>query len=749
MVLSLAALVLAAALQDSTARLAPSPLDAFADSGAARLVAAARARRERAERLVEAYDATVTQRIGVGIRALRRDRMLFHQELAAHISWRRDGQTRVEVSGARQAIPVAVSGLHVPEDLDNQVSFLVLDPAEDYLRLMGGDAEGILYPLADGAEAHYRFASGDTTVITLPDGRSIRLLELRVTPRRAEFRLMAGSLWFDADTYGLVRAVFRPARPFDLELDGDPGDDDVPGVLKPIRAEVRYVTVEYGLYEFRWWLPRFLAVDAEASVGSVMHVPVRFERVYSGYRVRGGSEPPAHPARRPAGSVRRRDRDSTATTVDPDSLARAIAACVQRVQDSIRTANEGRMRVEISVGASRVQRRCRREQRQDDRWPIEVVVPADTQALLASPELGAPILDMGDVISETELRQLGREIGAIPERPWQLRTRPQLGVLGALSLARFNRVEGLSLAGKLTFDLGRLEIDALGRFGVADLEPNAEIGLLRPTTALRLRVAGYRRLAAANPEARPLGAINSFSALFFGRDDGEYYRALGAEVTGTPTARQWYDWRVYAERQRAAAVETDASLPRLFDGSRRFRSNIAAQPADEVGAALRARLAASPSLGTTLGADVSLDGATGTFDFARGALALRATADASRKLSLGVEGGAGTSIGAVPVQSRWYLGAPATLRGYAGGAAAGDAFWRARAELAVGIRGARLALFGDAGWAGSRARFGEGTTLTAAGIGGSFLDGLFRADLSKGLRASGGWRFDFYVDGVL
>lgn len=719
---------------------------AYADSGAGLLVARARDRRERAERLVTAYQATVTQRIGVGVRALRRDRMLFGQELAARIDWRRDGPTRVEVIGARQRVPAAIGGDHVPDDLDDNIAWLVIDPSADYLRIAGDDAEGFVHPLREGSEADYTFVSGDTTTIALPDGRIVRLLELRVRPRRAEFRLMSGSLWFDADSYGMVRAVFAPARPFDVELDSDSGDTNVPGFLKPIRAEVRYVTVEYGLYEYRWWMPRFFAFDAEAQA-SVMRVPLRYERVYSGYRVQGGAEPVSG-SRRPAGSVRRRQRgDSTA--VNADSLAAAMAACVQRMQDSIRTANEGRMRVWVSVGASPAQRRCRREQRQGDRWPIEVVVPADTQALLASPQLGAPILDMGDVISESELRHLGREIAAIPQRPWQFRAALPSGVGALLRHARYDRVEALSLGVSATLDFGRLALDGLVRLGVADLEPNGELGLTRPTTAMRLRLAAYRRLAAANPEARPLGAINSFSALFFGRDDGEYYRALGAEVTGTPTAGQWYDWRVYAERQRAAAVGTDASLPRLFDGSRRFRPNIASQPADEVGAAVRARLAASPSLGTTLGADVSLDGATGTFDFARGALALRATVDASRKLSLGVEGGAGTSIGAVPVQSRWYLGGPATLRGYAGGAAAGDAFWRARAELAGGIRGARLTLFGDAGWAGSRARFGEGTTLTAAGIGSSFLDGLFRADLSKGLRASGGWRFDFYVDGVL
>src|SRR5436190_43241 len=144
---------------------------------------------------------------------------------------------------------------------DAYVPWLVLDPAADYLRLAGDDADGFVHPLSESSEADYRFASGDTTSLSLPNGHTIRLLELQVRPRRADFKLMNGSLWFDADSYGLVRAVFAPARPFDIELDGDSGDaDDIPAMMKPIRATVRYVTLEYGLYELRWWMPRYLAM---------------------------------------------------------------------------------------------------------------------------------------------------------------------------------------------------------------------------------------------------------------------------------------------------------------------------------------------------------------------------------------------------------------------------------------------------------------------------------------------------------
>src|ERR1041385_8301875 len=91
----------------------------------------------------------------------------------------------------------------------------------------------------------YKFASGDTTRITLQSGKQLTLLELKITPRRADWRLMSGSLWFDDATAGLVRAVFRPARAFDLRRDADKGDmKDVPSWVN-VTGEIKFITLEY------------------------------------------------------------------------------------------------------------------------------------------------------------------------------------------------------------------------------------------------------------------------------------------------------------------------------------------------------------------------------------------------------------------------------------------------------------------------------------------------------------------------
>jgi hypothetical protein len=778
-------LVLALAAQDSARPAAAAPPGAYADGGAADIVARARAARQRNERLVTSYTATVSQRMGVGIHALSRDRMLFHQELLARIEWRRDAPSRIEVQGARQAVPVASRGDQIPEDLQSSVRWLVINPAEDYLRVVGADSNGFVYPLRAGGEEDYRFTSGDTTTITLPSGHTVRLVELKVLPRRSDFRLMSGSLWFDADSYGLVRTVFRPARPFDLRRDGDRDDrSDLPSFLN-VGAELKYVTLEYGLYEFRWWMPRYIALDGVFTMGAIAGLPFRYERVYSDYHVQGGSPPPPGSTFRPAGSVRdptraraaRATRDSVRARADSlramgaapdslraDSLVARLAAdsatrqtridsvrqarreCFQRERDSLkvrqRQARQRGARVQVNV---RTGSACFRNPGDS---ALVVVVPEDTLSLLQNPQLGPPILGMGDVISQSELSQLGREIRDLPQQPWQFHPTLPRGVMDLLGRLRYNRVEALSVGLGGELDFGRLRADGLFRIGLADLAPGFELGLTRPTTNARFRAGVYRRLAAANPEVHPLGLGNSLSSFFAQYDNGEYFRTLGAEATGD-AASGWYGWRVYGERQRSASVGTEVSLPHLFSGLNLFRANITAQDAEQFGASLAVHGARTVSRHLTVGAEARADGATGTFRYGRGALTLRATVAPPGPLTFGLEAAAGSSVGTVPVQSAFFIGGTPTLRGYDSGILVGDAFWRGRVEAGTQRPVVRLALFTDVGWAGSRATFSRGRALWSAGVGLSFFDGLVRMDLARALSAPTGWRFVLYWDGVL
>ena len=403
----------------------PADSSAYLDPTARRLVAAARARRETVDRSISAYTVTMRERIGAGVRALRRDRMLYRRELALHIEWRRDSAGSIEVIGARQAIPAVRSRVELPEDLKGDVTDYAFDPADDGITVGFGngdhDGEGkgvrLGHPLAPGSEADYRFATGDSSVLAFPDGRTIVLRELRVIPRRLDFELMTGSLWIDEATHGVVRALFKPARPFDFEEDVGDEDKDIPGFVKPIRGEVRFITIDYGLWDGRWWLPRLIAFDAVATAGSWLQMPLRYELMYSDYSVTGDT------------TARRAPRPPRATAA-ADSTARA--QCHEQA-DSTTTECQCR------------DGHCRQ---------FAVHIPTDTAALLGSLELPPAFAGVGDtLISTGEMQDLLHGLGRLPEAPWQFHARPP-----RWGLARFNRVEGLSLGAKGEIDLGRLQL---------------------------------------------------------------------------------------------------------------------------------------------------------------------------------------------------------------------------------------------------------------------------------------------------
>jgi hypothetical protein len=702
----------------------PADTTAYLDPGARALVARARERRAGAEETITSYHATIQERISLGLRALRRDRVFYQREMVGRVAWHRDAPDTVTMLGAREAIPMVYRNAQVPEDLRSDAPDLAFRPGDERLGIGIGDSEFVYDPVAPGSEARYRVRSGDTTVITLQNGRTIRLLELRILPRRDDFHLLAGSFWFEDEHAALVRAVFRPARAWDLERDLDPQDandaKDIPGFLKPIRGEIRYITVEFALLEGKWWLPNLIALDAVATAGNFITTPLRYEKVFTDYDVTAGEPAPV-----------------LAEGPPDDSLPEDSLPADSLLADSAAAACRGRADCRCT------RRRCR---------SAIVIVPEDTLSLLTSSYLPRSLDDETPYLSASEMQDIGRAVGLLPATPWQAHAPTlRLGPGGA-GLLRYNRVEALSVGARFGVDFGRLTLDAVGRVGTGDGWPNLELGLGHETPYVRLRLAGYRRLAAANPDTKPLGIGNSLSALFLGRDDGLYYRSWGGElfVRPVPSAAQSYQWRVFAEWQRPAEKGTDVSLAHYLSSSHRFGSNIVAQAAREFGTALVIRGAKGVSTrGATIGGELSLDAAMGTFDYGRASLTTRFTLPFTHQLLTGLELAAGTTGGDAPVQSLWYLGGPATLRGYAGGVIGGPDYWRARLELANAAPGARVALFSDAGWAGRGTALGSGRPLVSAGVGGSFFDGILRLDIARALVSPKGWRVDLYVDGIL
>lgn len=699
---------------------------AYLDDGAAELLRKARERRTMIDRSVSGYTAVVQEHISAGLRTLARERMMFRRDVAGRVEWNREGPVRMEVLGAREVIPPVLQGAQLPEDLEQFMPHLAFDPvdAESLIRL---DTTFVRHPIAPDGERWYRYQSGDTIMIRLQGGREIRLAELVVIPRENDVHLISGSFWLDTDTHSVVRTVFRPAKAYEL-ADFEEDDDDVPGFIKPIRAELLYITIEYGLWELRWWMPRLVAAEGVFQI-SFMTMPLKYERAYSNFSVRG---------------------DTTVVAV-VDTLTE-----MERCRAEFRMSVTARIGEEDSAAVARRREReaelaAERAERGEDRCiqEVEVTIPDDEEALLESDWLPPdPYTTDAAFMTPTELRNLEAQLRDMAEAPWEAQKPTFDWGLGAAGLVRYNRIEALSVGARTEWDLGRIRADLTARLGVADLEPNAELSIIRETPARSLTLTGYRRLAAANAESRALSFGNSFNALMFGRDDGEYFRAAGAELIVRPpvTRRQWYDLRLYAEHQTRADVETDFSLHHALDSEYLFRPNMAARRADQYGAALtlRAQHGFDP-VGFRIGADLAVTGETGTFGFGRAALTIRSAAPLFAGAMIGLEAAAGTTTGDVPPQAEWFLGGPATLRGYRAAIRNGNAFWRGRIELSRGLPVARIALFSGLGWAGDRNDFETSRPLQAVGAGATFLDGLVRFDMARGVRKPTGWRVDLWV----
>jgi hypothetical protein len=738
MLLTAAALLLlhAAPVQDT----APTPATpavaagAYRDPTARELVRRAREYRAGADRSLRGYQALGRQRTSAGLRTVLRERTLWGQEIAARIDWRREGTVRVELVGARTR-SIGDDDDDDSDDVRSEARELAFDPADDRMRMaLVGNDTWIRHPLAVGSERDYRFTAGDTLTVRLSGGETVRVFELRVEPRRLDAPLVSGSIWLEDRSYGVVRTLLRlshsltqeirtatttdsagrRSRNVNVSISGDSasGRGRRRGgrgmwLLPDVRIDVRYITTEYGLVQGRWWMPTNTAIDATVTAGG-FSVPARFERSWSQYRVEGDPLPA------------------------PGSPALAVAAPVPERPDTPQACRE-------KGNCSCTRNRCRE---------VEVIVPTDTAALAASPDLPPPLTTGAPLLSGKEVDDLGRELSKVASDPWVF-SRPN--IRRAPVLLRFNRVEGLSVGARQTMDFGPIAVDGTLRIATASWEPDVELGVRRETAERRLRLAAYLRLAAANPAERPLGFGNSVGALLWGRDNGDYFRATGVELRGAPprSVRPWMEWRLFGEHQSPVFTETDLSL-RGIGSDFAFRPNIVADRADQFGVGLVLRpLVDRRALGFRWGTELGVQAEAGTFRFARPSLRLNGALPLGPSLAFALDAAAGTSFGVVPVQSLWRLGGAGTLRGYDGSTAAGTAFWRGRGEVGRGSGTTRLALFSDVGWAGNRDAFTFQRPLWSVGAGVSVLDGLLRVDLARALRQPTGWRLELYMDGAL
>jgi surface antigen Omp85-like protein len=751
------------------------PSDAYLDERARTLVQQARARWELVDASITNYQALVKERVSANLRMRMVDRLVYRRESASRVDWQRGGPIHVTALGAREVIPGVTPNAVAVDDLDF-LPELAFDPT-DVEALMRIDTTALIHPMAAGGEKHYRFRTGDSTTINLKE-RTIKLVELRVEPRRRDVRLITGSFWIDDATHAVVQVVFGLAKEFELEMWRDSGnvmmadrsqmqatysDSSKRGrrgprrvplavLLPPVRAELQHFTIAYGLMHLRWWLPRLISASGVIQVGAI-RAPMQFERSYSYDRVLGDTLATLIAKRDTADSTvaipktcRVRATRGVKTVIEGDS---AWSARYRKQLEERHQRLRARSDSLIAHGDTARARRVREAEECGRHYTITI---RDSMSLVTSTELPPSIYgDAQELTGAEELRRLAELINKLPLAPWQM-SGPMFSWGPGKGLMRYNKVEGLSIGARAQFDFGRLRSDLTAHFGSADLAPKAEVGVTRSTPRSLTRLGLYRRLNVMD-EASGFGGLSaSFDALFFGEDDRDYFRTTGIELGRRPaeTRTQWYELGIFAEQQRGVARETNFSIAHVINRRNTFQPNLAAQFADQMGGhlTLRTAMGQNPARFRWNG-DLTMLGSLGSYDFTRGSARLLFGIPLPARFAASLEGAAGTSTGDVPVQSLWFLGGPSSVRGYDSGEASGTAFWRARAELGSPVKVARLVGFTDLGWAGDRDQFAERVALLSVGAGASLLDGIIRLDVARALRGQRAWRLHLTVNAPL
>lgn len=731
---------------------------AYADPVAKALLARARVERMSQDSALASYEATTYQRIsaGMGFSRIGRDRLIFRQESATHVRWQRGVGAYVDVTGARTAIPVAPEEAQqeTRDDINSSdISPIPYFPGVEPLITFNGDdrtaqqyvdERDLVNPLAEGSEAYYTYATGDSLSYHLPDGHRITLRELEVRPRKGGWNVVIGSVWFDTATGQVVRAAYRMSEPMDIwavAKEEDPhAMDDVPvwvkPMISPMHAQVNAIAIEYGLYQGRFWLPRMKTLEGGARV-SFMRVPFRLEQSYRYSSVNA--------------ELKLQPIAITGPRLDtlPDSLREhvrdSLRTARREARDSVRRGLKPRPLAACDTAAYRTITRYR----VNGALAVSTRIPCDESKLEHSPDLPPSIYDAGDeIFSATDRDALiaeARSMGIQPPLLLGHGALPPPTLAWGAAYMRYNRVEGFSLGGNVTQQIGDgYSASATGRLGWADLEPNLELSVARTNLVRTLRITGYNRLVSANDWGNPLSFGSSVSALLFGRDEGFYYRATGVELASALEQGMGGQWRLFAERERTATPKTTFSLGPAFI------PNIVARRGTFFGGAYRFLGAhGEDPFGMRLTSDLRLEAATtGDSSYGRGALDLTVSHGLGGDVVGALTASGGSSLGALPPQRRWFLGGTQTIRGERPDTAnSGNAYWFGRAELGRQFTGVRATLFGDLGWVGDRARMRDvGRPMSGVGTGASLLDGLIRFDIARGLYPQQRWRTDLYLE---
>ncbi len=303
-------------------------------------------------------------------------------------------------------------------------------------------------------------------------------------------------------------------------------------------------------------------------------------------------------------------------------------------------------------------------------------------------------------------------------------------------LFRFNRVQGTSVGAGYQLDLRFLRYSSLfatARIGFSDWHPTARLALVRDAPGGRFTAAVYHDLGEGDPWGEGLTAANSIRGVVAARDEGEYYRATGGSLRLATGFARGIELALAGrlERHRNAEGGARAWLNDLFGGDGLLPPNPEIDPADWLigGAGLRGLAGRA-----TWNLGVELIGTTG---FDRGTLRTQAEwrQPFGGRAGATVRARAGVATRPVPPQFLYRAGGQGSVRGFDYGYQRGDAVWSVQLDVSPSRRLIRPVFFLDAGRAGRLGDVLRGPVLLGGGTGLSFLNGLFRFDLSHPVTA--------------
>jgi hypothetical protein len=730
------------------------PLLIFAQLSATdALLAKARTARYQQDSTLAEYTAIARQRMssGIGLSTVfgvgipGPERLAARFESVARVGWHHAKGPWGEVIGSRGIAPFV--GQTEPDADDEIPLVLPYYPGTDALwpmtELRGAfhdHHDWITHPFAPGSDSLYEFSLGDSVGIRLASGERLTLREIRMRPRRPSERLVVGSLWVDAATGALVRAAYRPSTSVDLwplmSADMDDNDNEAARKFGPYTGTVREVIIEDGLYDGRFWLPRIRIASGEGTAHGI-RVTISIEQTFTYEGVRGV---PA--GQRVVIDSTPADRDSTGRVRYAEWNGRVTSGPCRAAGDTSTSfagdslATSDKLRVVHSQGIR-----------------FRMIAPCNDSAAVHSPMLPGSIFDKGEALfAEADFNRLRRDVAGALSIDRQADWKPQptkisYGWQGGL--LRYNRIEGLAPAVRAERELGKGYTSSyLARVGLADGIPTAEAAITRTNIERTWHATVYRRLSVANTWGDPLGIGASAVALLFGRDDGLYFHSIGLEAGSVerPSAGNFaIGWTAYAQREDAADPKTNFSFGRVFRGTD-FAPNISATAGFMQGLSTIVTDAwGDDPRATRLTSTLRGDAFSYPHQFGgRGSVELGLTQGVGRTGTISLTGSAGTGSGLV-TQRLWYLGGPATVRGFAPGALVGEAFWFGRAEIGRGPPLFRPTLFGDIGWAGAQRDISQSSgTISGVGVGVGIMEGLLRLDVARA--STGKFRADFYFN---